>query len=822
MIPAFGPLDTGSRGETILFKIFKEQLSDEFTVIHSLPWLCSAVKEISDSFAPTGEIDFLIIHPELGLLALEVKSGRYRINGITFVHLKLDKTITPVHQVRRNVHGLAQWLGTDTSLRFRIGYGLIFPDSDFGDEIVNAALVDLSVKPPQSIVIDKRQVPQLGVRIVEMMEYWKKTLDTPTLSEGIAEKLIQKLCPKFDGSPTWATRVIYDSHIWLPLTTEQSKVVADACSQARMVITGWPGTGKTLISIALAREMIRQGKRVLVLTFNSRLRDHLARQLGFTAAEGMVSTWHSLCALAHKRLGLPGDFSNVWYQSDCANDLQTALTSSFLDPYDVLIIDEAQALRPEWHAILLGWFRERKVVAFCDETQTFPFENGTTLKELCRLIGVVDPFLLTIALRTPKAVTERLLDVKPVSYQLQCPRPEEIDTIRELVVENDWQTMLDLINEFKAEGVNGSDIVVLSKFGLYEEGKTAINELGASHEVVSRFRGLEAPIVIVLGAEDMDEGQLFCAYSRATTAFVAIYDAEYLGQQKAKGRFQEFVMQDEDNRASAEAAYAASLACNIVRRSIDIEWFPLSTITLGWCPSWGALVAEFTDYGSNTLWLDFLTSHYDWPIFFWDTESKQYLSHLRPVDSLSKDLSGIGSVMMATCEKCGSVPHYDTRSPKCVYCSEKEQKRTQQPTPEILEYLKNLDDVLKTSGKEKISSTQIGALPISIAAYRADRYVAGTRKLPNIELPWGRIVYRAALTLVYSKIEYLPNETRIETESLAKGWYELYDEIKKVMSFPDWKSTVSNAVSTCLQRELLSKESKGVYVTRLAPLAMVE
>lgn len=825
MIPAFGPLATGSQGETVLFQIIKEQLSAEFTVIHSLPWLCAAVKEISESFAPTGEIDFLVIHPELGLLALEVKSGRYRVDGVTFVHLKFGTTITPVHQVRHNVHGLAQWLGTDKSLRLRIGYGLIFPDSDFGNEIVSTALVDVSVKPPQSIVIDKGQVPQLGTRIVEMMQYWKQTLKTQKLAGEIVDKLIQKLCPKFDGSPTWATRVIYDSHIWLPLTAEQSRVVAGACRQSRMVITGWPGTGKTLIGIALAREMMRQGKRVLVLTFNSLLMDHLARQLNLPPAEGMVSTWHSLCAQARKRLGLPGDFNNdAWYRSECANDLRAALNDKLLEDYDALILDEAQALRAEWYAVLLDWFHERKVVAFCDETQVFPFETGTTLKALCHLIGVDEPFLLTIALRTPKAVTERLLEVKPVSYQLQCPRPEELDTARELVVQDDWQTMLDIISQFKANGVDGADIIVLSKFGLTEKGKEAISDLGVSHEVVARFRGLEAPVVIVFGAEDMDEGQLFCAYSRATTAFVALYAAEVLGWQKTKGRFQELVMQNDDNQTLAETARAASLACNIVRGSVDLEWFPLGTVALGWCPSWGSWVAELEDTGPSMLWLDFLTSHYDWPVFYWDTQSRQYFSYLSPVESLSDDLSGSSGVMMATCEQCGSSPHYDVTQPKCVFCSGTEPKRTQRPTPEILARLKDMDEILNTSDKGKVSASQIGVLPISLAAYRARKYVAenGARKFPDMGLPWGRIIYRAALALVQSQIEYLPSGSRIETADLAKGWYERYSEIQEAMTFAEWKSTVSIAVSTCYQKELLSKVSKGVFATRLVPLTRGE
>lgn len=49
MIPAFGPLVTGSHGEKVLFEVIKEQLSDEFTVIHSLPWLSILINSATDS-----------------------------------------------------------------------------------------------------------------------------------------------------------------------------------------------------------------------------------------------------------------------------------------------------------------------------------------------------------------------------------------------------------------------------------------------------------------------------------------------------------------------------------------------------------------------------------------------------------------------------------------------------------------------------------------------------------------------------------------------------------------------------------------------------
>lgn len=107
MIPEHGPHHTESHGERQLYSILKSKLPDEYTVIHSLPWLCSAVNKLDKRAKPTGEIDFLIIHPEDGVLALEVKSGIYRVENSVFVHVREGFMINPVNQTRKNVHGLS-------------------------------------------------------------------------------------------------------------------------------------------------------------------------------------------------------------------------------------------------------------------------------------------------------------------------------------------------------------------------------------------------------------------------------------------------------------------------------------------------------------------------------------------------------------------------------------------------------------------------------------------------------------------------------------------------------------------------------------------
>jgi len=75
MYPTSLPDDVASAAERRLFRLFQAQLPDDFVVLHSVKWL---VRE--RRFDRDGEADFLIVHPDLGILVLEVKGGGVRVD----------------------------------------------------------------------------------------------------------------------------------------------------------------------------------------------------------------------------------------------------------------------------------------------------------------------------------------------------------------------------------------------------------------------------------------------------------------------------------------------------------------------------------------------------------------------------------------------------------------------------------------------------------------------------------------------------------------------------------------------------------------------
>jgi len=816
MIPPFGPQETDSAGEKTVYSMLEDGLPDDFTVIHSLPWLSAAVRRVDAAAAPTGEIDFLVLHPELGALVLEVKSGRYRVDGTVFVLIRSNKPVDVVRQTRNNFHGLTQWLGKQIGLRSRMGYGFVFPDSQFGDTLISTAMADITVDPPSSIFVDRQQMPNLAVRVVEIMRYWKQTHGNADLGNEKVASIIRLLCPEFDGTLTWGSRISYDGKLWLRLTAEQARLVNHAMRQKRMIASGWPGTGKTLVGIEAARRLDTAGKRVLVVTFNSRLSEYIQQQV--SGSNCTVSTWHKLCTRARRLLNLPANQPESWFKKGCCEDLKLAIEKGLIEAYDTLIIDEAQALQPEWCSLLSSWFGEKQVIAFCDESQVFAFEQGTNLESLCRLLEVPQPFFLTIVMRMPRAVTDRLLSVRTTHYQLTSPREQEEDTIQEVLSHNCWSALQAQITEFKRQGVEGTDIYVLLRSEPGEALVAALEHMGVCFESVGRFRGLESPIVIVPAAAHMDDTELFCAYSRATTVCVAIYDAEQLAWHAGQD-FHRALIADRDNWNLVEGARFAAMTKNIMMEEFKAGSLSLQTIGLAWSRRWQAWLVEMESRNHPAVtWLDYLAANFPWPVFYWHADSRRQVY----LFSLGKDLNSVNygeSFYLLHCDMCdGMLPHTITNK-ECIACSGRIKKEENNPpSPETMNWIRNLDRVLTPPHRRDAKTkAKIRGLPIPLAAAAARRYAAshGRRKRALEEdLPQGRLLYRSALAFVQARTALLAPGSTISIDDLTDDLRERYEAIA-LLERPVWRSVVANALATCFQKNLIAKRDKsvkGVYV----------
>jgi hypothetical protein len=160
-----GSDDTTSDAELVLYQAF-ENLPDSFTVLHEVKWFARERGTV-------GEIDFLIAHPDYGVLVMEVKGGAVRIeNGRWYSGRHEIKD--PCEQAERNRRALHDWLkGQPHSkkLRYALFPAVALPDSRVAGNI----------RPdcPEDIFIDITHLDTIERRLMEIFEYWKQRKDLP-------------------------------------------------------------------------------------------------------------------------------------------------------------------------------------------------------------------------------------------------------------------------------------------------------------------------------------------------------------------------------------------------------------------------------------------------------------------------------------------------------------------------------------------------------------------------------------------------------------------------------------------------------------------
>jgi len=589
-------------------------------------------------------------------------------------------------------------------------------------------------------------------------------------------------------------------------------VVHTAMAQTRMVGTGWPGTGKTLIAIEIARRMIAQGQRVLMLTFNALLADYLRGEIDF-AAKGNVATWHGFCRDYARRLHGQRDPDPSWLEQGCLEDLQNAQAKGLIPQFDVLILDEAQTLRQQWCAWLAAQFTGKPIIAFCDETQRFSFEKERiSTEELCKVFAADRPFSLTIPLRSPRNVLDRLQRVRAPSHQMFSPREVEEDTLQERVVDNMDTALNEVIGELTAKGINRADIVVLARFGWLRDGDCA-----ERYETVARFRGMEAPAIIIAGADDMDDIELFCAYSRATTVCIALFEAEPLGCKPSYGKFQELVLEDPGNATIANAAREQGLTRLILARHVESASVGLSSVQLSWCEAWKCWFVDRQDEAEAAdLWIDYLLAYHDWPVYSWTSSSRRQIRREDPGANVVRDGPRTASYELSKCDVCsGLTPHtHRFRELRvCQRCAGEFGDRAT-PSQEVLTLLKKFDAIISSPNPGSLSQDEKESLPVPLAALGARKH-AGARQqgvaAALSQLPGSSLFRRWSTAFIYSRISVLRVGIKIERDKLAQetARYVLPEGI----TTKAWRDAIARSLGMSATGGLLKRRKDGVYET---------
>ncbi len=503
MYPAQLRPETKSPAERKLYKAFASQLSDEFHVFHSISWQVPDVRH----GATDGEADFIVAHPGLGVLVIEVKGGQIRYDG-TISHWYSGENLIqdPFEQAKGNKYSFLKLLKEHSYWKDRwltLGHAVAFPDVSVPHR--------LRLDAPLEIVMDVSDLDDLADWVQKATAYW---YGQDQVKGAPGDKGVRLLAEVL--SPSWELHlqlgvIIQAEQKEIKRLTEEQFYILDLLGRTRRAaISGCAGSGKTTLAVEKAVRLAHQGSKVLLTCFNRFLAEYLAKNLaGISSVD--VASFHQLALGLCKQAGLVSD--SVTFDSTFFTDTLPDLLMQSIDRlgtrYDALIVDEGQDFHANWWVPLQCLLHDPDhgfLYLFYDDNQNL-YSRDIFPLELAH-------FPLTRNLRNTRAIHRMVTqfyhsEIKPEAVGPEG-RPIEVQTyaesseLRRLLK----QTLHRLVLE---ENITPEDVVVLTPrsqqrsqlWQLGHLGNFRLTDQWAAGGVniycttVHSFKGLESPVVIL-------------------------------------------------------------------------------------------------------------------------------------------------------------------------------------------------------------------------------------------------------------------------------------------------------------------------------------
>lgn len=542
-----------SQAEAKVYRAFRDGLPADFVVFFQVGWILRREEEQ----AKDGETDFLVCHPDLGYLCVEVKGG-----GVGFDSHSGDWFSVDRHQQKHPINNpINQALKAKYSIRSKLnehqrwkdlaphnvlrGHAVFFPD------VGNASVLSRPDMPATLIGCSKDlQSPKSWIDAA--FAYWGNDASSFTaLGRRGLDVLRDVFARSFVVTPLVSSQLAEQEARRLVLTKDQIRVLDFLRSHRRVAVSGGAGTGKTVLALEKARRLAAEGFKTLLTCYNRQLADYLSTICGATPNLDVMS-FHQLChrqveranrasgrdLVAEAKVTYPG---KDLYEVQLPNALGYSL-DILPDRYDAIVCDEGQDFREEFWVpleLLLMDYETSPLYVFYDDNQniyaragTFPIRDEPfSLTTNCRNTAPIH----VAAYRHYKGVPVSPPDIQgdELHFEESANRDPQATKINVLIV--------DLVAK---QGVSPGDITVLIADALHkaeyyaalrrlplprpaswlEEGVRGSNTVLI--DTIQRFKGLESPIVILWGLDTIDLSRnqelLYVGMSRAKSLLVIV------------------------------------------------------------------------------------------------------------------------------------------------------------------------------------------------------------------------------------------------------------------------------------------------------------
>lgn len=562
MLPSYMSPYVVSNAERKIFEWFKSSKgTDDWIVLHSLG-LSNHDKVIY------GEIDFLVIAPNLGIFAIEVKGGRVsRKNGIWYFTDRFghtdSRTRSPFSQANEGVFNVVKYLkdkidtNHDHLKNIIFGFGVMFPDIKFD-------LKDPEIDDAQ--IFDNNNGNDVLTFIHKLSFFFQKRI-----SEIYNDKFIKSLPSKedvfyiasllrsdFEIIPSKVSQIKYNKQSIIQLTQEQYYCLDLLEDNQRTLIQGYAGTGKTFIAIEAVKRSVIQGKKVAFFCFNSTLGGWLEHYFSLPQNEPIrplfVGTFHKFLT----KLLKSNDFIQVekfsTFDLDYFKDLLPTEVLKILSTetplFDEIIIDEAQDLVFDNYlkvinSILKKGLKRGNWIMFGDFCRQAIYNQGISGNKLMEKIEKLSSFgLFTLhkICRNTNQICREIRNIVELNLEERFFSKLEGPTVNYLFWRDEKEQLLKLENildklaedktDFKEITIlspnkkQKSVVRLLSKYKI-ENYKLGTNS-GITFSTIHSFKGMENSIIILTDLVDLkDSSLLYVGFSRACFSLYVLGSIEF-------------------------------------------------------------------------------------------------------------------------------------------------------------------------------------------------------------------------------------------------------------------------------------------------------
>ena len=521
-----------SEAEIRVYRSLRDQLSDDITVLYSVPWI-----ESSKSGNTDGETDFVVIDPSRGILVLEVKGGTSEIgqggrwstrdaNGaIVPIKSPFQQGVKSKNVFLRQINSIP---GVDSdSIVF--GHCVALPDT-------YASPGNLGLDAPSEILLLEGDLEEVESKICSIFEYWSDR-DHRMLSTDTVDLITSRIFPRQVIGPSLGVEVRSAEERIIELTKQQCRYLGFLRNQRRVCIEGSAGTGKTVLALEKAKQLAADGVQTLLTCFNNQLAARLA--LATEDVENLtVQTFHDTCVKFAEEAGLalPSDssgFNSEFFEVKLPELMLKAIDLLPDHRFGAVVIDEAQDLQPEWWELLElllddddGW-----LWAFRDSGQNLYGREAD-------LPSRMSAFPLEENVRNTQKIHAAAASFAPGDHGI-CIGPDggevryEFATNPRAIRSVVGRVLHQLIND---EGLKREDVIVLTATSAANSALADVERVGSfdlkafgdegsgiAVESVWRFKGLERPVVIVTDiTASTRDALLYVAMTRARSVLVMV------------------------------------------------------------------------------------------------------------------------------------------------------------------------------------------------------------------------------------------------------------------------------------------------------------